>query len=79
MPANDLAMDTRLIAPGFFGMLVILAFTGYAAIFVLVPIPVWIKLLFGLILLGLVSVVVFVFVQRTRELKEEDKDDLSKY
>lgn len=72
-------MDTRLIAPGFFALLVILAFAGYTAIFLLVPIPVWVKLLFGLILASLVSVVVFVFVQRTRELKEEDKDDLGKY
>lgn len=72
-------MDTRLIAPGLFALLVILVFAGYTAIFLLVPIPAWVKLLFGLILVSLVSVVVFVFVQRTRELKEEDKDDLSKY
>lgn len=72
-------MDTRLIAPGLFALLVILALAGYTAIFLLVPIPVWIKLLFGLILASLMAAIVYVFVQRTRELKEEDKDDLSKY
>jgi membrane protein implicated in regulation of membrane protease activity len=72
-------MDTRLIAPGLFALLVILAFAGYAVIFLLVPIPVWIKLLFGLILTSCMAAIIYVFVQRARELKEEDKDDLGKY
>ncbi|TVQ28462.1 MAG: hypothetical protein EA383_00445 [Spirochaetaceae bacterium] len=72
-------MDTRMIAPGFFALLAILILAGYAAVFLLVPIPLWIKVLFGLILGSFMAAIVYVLVQRARELKEEDKDDLSKY
>ena len=68
-----------MIAPGFFALLAILILAGYAAVFLLVPIPVWIKLLFGLILASFMTAIIYVFVQRARELKEEDKDDLGKY
>ena len=72
-------MDTRMIAPGLFALLVILFLSGYVAVFLLVPIPLWIKLLFGLILASFMAAIVYVLVQRARELKEEDKDDLGKY
>ncbi len=68
-----------MIAPGFFALLAILILAGYAAVFLLVPIPVWIKLLFGLILASFMAAIIYVFVQRARELREEDKDDLGKY
>jgi len=72
-------VDTRMVAPAFFALLVVLFLSAYAALFLLVPIPVWIKLLFGLVLGAFIAVMVYVFVQRARELKTEDKDDLGKY
>ena len=43
------------------------------------PLPTWIKALIVLGFGGLIAAIVAVYVQRVKELKEEDLDDLGKY
>lgn len=68
-----------MIAPIFFGLLTILAIAGYAVVFLWLPIPFFFKILIGAGVAALAGAMIYVLIQRTREMEEEDKDDLGKY
>ena len=72
-------MDRRLITPALFSLLFVLLIGGYAAVFLLVEIPLLAKLAVGAVALALAATMVYVLNQRRVELKQEDRDDLSKY
>lgn len=72
-------MDTRLITPALFSLLFVLLIGGYAAVFLLVDIPLVVKVAVGAVALALAATMVYVLNQRRVELKQEDKDDLGKY
>jgi uncharacterized membrane protein YfcA len=73
-------MDKRIILPAFFGLLTVILIGAYASQFLFFPIPaVIIKLLIGGIVAALAAAMFYVIIQRNREIKEEDKDDLGKY
>lgn len=72
-------IDTRMIAPTVFGILVVLFGAAYASIFLILPIPLVFKVLVAAAITGAGGTMVYVILQRKRELIEEDKDDLSKY
>ena len=59
---------------------ILLYYGAMLVLFAFLPdFPWWGKLLLGLIPLGVCSVVVLVLVQRIRELKSGETDDLEKY
>ncbi len=61
-------------------LFVILYYGGLLLLFAFQPgIPPWARLLLGLIPLGVCGVTVLVLVQRIRELKSSETDDLDKY
>lgn len=72
-------MDKRIIAPAIFGVLAILFGAAYASVFLIFPIPLFFKLIIAAGILIIAGAMVHVIIQRKRELKEEDKDDLGKY
>jgi hypothetical protein len=72
-------MDKRIIAPAIFGTLALLIGAAYASVFLIFPIPLFFKVIIAAGILTLAGSMVYVIIQRKRELKEEDKDDLGKY
>jgi len=72
-------MRTSMVMPLVFGVIFIIIIAAYALLLFLIPLPLFIKLLIGLVVLGIASAMVYVLIQRSRELKEEEKIDLSKY
>lgn len=72
-------MKRAMIMPLVFGVLFILLITGYGFLFFLVPIPLAIKIIIALAVLGIAAAMVYLLVQRNREIKEEERSDLSKY
>ncbi len=72
-------MRKKMIMPVVFGVLFVMVLIGYGMLFFLVPIPIFIKLVIGLIIILIAASMFYVLMQRNRELGEEEKDDLSKY
>ena len=68
-----------MIAPIIFGVLVVLVASGYVGVILLFPVPLVVKVLAGAVIVTLGAAMAYVLVQRNREMKEEDKIDLSKY
>ena len=68
------------LAPTLVVAFIVLYYIGMAAMFVCVPgIPGWAKALLCLIPLAVCAVAVGVLVQRIREIKSGEEDDLDKY
>lgn len=72
-------MHKSMIMPIVFGTLVMLFAAGYAVIFFIIPVPVFVKVIVALILTALAAAMIYVLIQRNRELKQEDSIDISKY
>lgn len=72
-------MKKAMIAPIIFGILVVLVASGYVGVILLFPVPLVVKVLAGAVIVTLGAAMAYVLVQRNREMKEEDKIDLSKY
>ncbi len=72
-------MRKKMIMPVVFGVLFVMVLIGYGMLFFLVPIPIFVKLVIGLIIILIAASMFYVLMQRNRELGEEEKDDLSKY
>ncbi|MCK5812123.1 MAG: hypothetical protein KAG94_04445 [Clostridiales bacterium] len=69
----------KLIVPLIFALLFIAITVMYAITILIAPVTLFIKISFG-ILIGIIAItMVYIFVQRVKEFKEEEKDDLSKY
>lgn len=72
-------MDKRILAPAIFGALALLFGTAYVSVILLFPIPLFIKVIIAAGILTLAGAMVYVILQRKKELKEEDKHDLGNY
>ncbi len=72
-------MDRRLIAPIFFGLVAVAVSAGYATLFFILPIPGFLKVLIGVAIAAIAVTMLYVLVERKKEMEEEDKDDLGKY
>lgn len=72
-------MKKAMITPIIFGVLVVVVASGYVALILLFPVPLFVKVLAGAVIVALGAAMAYVLVQRNREMKEEDKIDLSKY
>ena len=69
----------KLIAPVLITCCLILTFLGYLVACFLLPIPLFIKIVAGVILLALVGVSIWVMVERVQEIESGEEDDLSNY
>jgi len=72
-------MHKKMILPVVFASASILALFGYGAVFILVDIPVFLKIIIGAVLLLLGGAMVSVVLERNKEILKEEKDDLGQY
>jgi len=69
----------KLILPFIFALVFIAIVIVYAITIISIPAPLFIKWVVGALILVSAPTMVYVFIQRAKELKEEEKDDISKY
>lgn len=69
----------KMIAPIVVTVLLTAYMLVYFFIFLSVPMPGWAKVLVGLIPLSLLGASVFVLIQRIKEIRSGEEDDLSQY
>lgn len=69
----------KMIAPIVITAIMILYYAGFFLVCMLIPVPVLLKLLFGLLPIGLGGVCIFVLVERIGEIRSGEEDDLSQY
>lgn len=73
-------MNKKMIAPIVVTILLVLYFMGYAAAITLIDdLPVIVKVVGFLILAALTGVSVAMLVERIKEIRSGEEDDLSKY
>ncbi len=70
----------KLIAPIIITVIIVLYYTGFAAVCLVAPgIPLSLRLFFGIIPLALAGVMIYVLLTRIKEIRKGEEDDLSKY
>ena len=69
----------KMIAPIIITAIIILYYVIYFGVCVLIPVPLIVKLLFGIIPLLLSGVCIYVLIERIKEIRSGEEDDLSKY
>ncbi len=70
----------KMIAPIVISIIVAIYYIGFAsACIFLHGIPLIIKIMFGVIPLFLLGVIIYVLVERIKEIRSGEEDDLSKY
>jgi len=76
-------MTKKILAPVIIVILgsIVIAAYGYFYLFVLrkMNLPVIINIIIILIIIALIAALIAVFIQRVKELNEENEDDISKY
>ena len=69
----------KMILPGVFALLFIAFVIVYAVLILTSMAPLAWKIIIGGMILVTATLMVYAFVQRYREFKKEEEDDLSKY
>ncbi len=69
----------KMIAPIIITSIMILYYAGFFVACMLLPMPVVLKLLLGLLPILLAGVCIFVLVERIGEIRSGEEDDLSQY
>lgn len=69
----------KMIAPIIITVIMILYYVIYFGICVLIPVPMVVKLLFGIAPLLFSGVSIYVLIERIKEIRSGEEDDLSKY
>lgn len=69
----------KMIAPIVITAIIVLYYLGFFAVCIWLPMPVVLKLLFGLVPLLLAGVCIFVLIERIQEIRSGEEDDISKY
>ena len=69
----------KMVAPVVITVLLSAYMLAYFFILLSVPMPGWVKVLVGLIPLSLLCASVFVLIQRIKEIRSGEEDDLSQY
>lgn len=69
----------KMIAPIIIATILILYYVGFFVACMLLPMPTALKLLFGLVPILLAGVCIFVLVERIKEIRSGEEDDLSNY
>ena len=70
---------SKMVAPIIITVILVLYYIGFFVICAFMPMPVVLKLLFGLIPLLLAGVCIFVLMERIKEIRSGEEDDLSNY
>lgn len=68
-----------IIVPIVITIFLIVALIAYGFVWLMVPFPLVVKILIGLVFLALVGVAVFVMIERIKEIRSDENDDLSEY
>ena len=68
----------KMIAPIIITILSVLYYAFYFTIIIALPVGIW-KLFLGIIPVVLAVIMIYVCVQRIKEIEEGEEDDLSKY
>lgn len=69
----------KMIAPIVVTTLLSVYMLTYFIVILSVPMPVWVKVLIGLIPLGVLGASIYVMLQRIKEIRSGEEDDLSQY
>ena len=69
----------KLILPSVFALVFIAFVIIYATTVLTSFAPLFLKWGIGILILAMAPAMVYVFIQRVKEFKEEEKDDISKY
>lgn len=69
----------KMIAPTVITVLLSAYMLTYFFVLLAVPMPTWVKVLVGLIPLAMLGASVYVFIQRIKEIRSGEEDDLSQY
>ena len=69
----------KMIAPIIVGVIILMIYIGYFCVAYFGGFPWYVLLIVGLILLAATCVVVYVVVERIKEIRSGEEDDLSKY
>ncbi|NMA95880.1 MAG: hypothetical protein GX974_07560 [Clostridiales bacterium] len=72
-------MDKRILAPVVVTIVLVLYFTGFLVVAVNIIDPLWVKIVGSVVPLILMGVSVYVLVERVKEIRGGEEDDLSKY
>ena len=73
------AHNKKVIAPVVITILLVLYLVVYLSIGIFYPIPMMYKIIGTLVPLGLIGVSVFVLVERIKEIRSGEEDDISQY
>ena len=68
----------KMIAPIIITILIVLYYVFYFTIVIALPVGIW-KFFLGIIPVVLAAIMIYVCVQRIKEIREGEEDDLSKY
>lgn len=71
--------EKKMVAPVVITVIMVLYYFGFLLVCIIMPLPLWIKLLFGLVPLLLIGVCIFVLRERINEIRSGEEDDLSQY
>jgi len=69
----------KISVPVIITVIVILALLAYFLFFVFMGAPLGMKIIFGIVILALIGVAIYVLVERIKEIRSGETDDLSKY
>lgn len=70
----------KLIAPIIITLVIMLYYVGFTLIVIkMEDLPLFVKLLGGLVPLGFAAVILTMLIQRIKEIKSGEEDDLSQY
>ena len=72
-------MLKKIIAPLVITIITIAYFLFYAYMCFVLLVPVFVKIVCGVIAVALICCIIFVFIERVNEIKGGEEDDLSKY
>lgn len=69
----------KLVAPILVTVMLLAILVGYGAACFFLPLPIWLRLVGLAVLLGAAGAAVFVLIERIREVRSGEEDDLSDY
>lgn len=72
-------MRKKLLAPLIITVLVLLALVGYGVLCACTPLPLVLRIVGCAALLGLSGVSVYVLIERIKEIRSGEEDDISQY
>ncbi len=73
------AHQKKMVAPIVITTLLSVYMLAYFFVLLSVPMPVFVKVIIGLIPLGLLGASIYVLLQRIKEIRSGEEDDISKY